>query len=128
MFGRLPTVRARSTSSTARKRSSAMARTLALCWLWRGPDGLPGANGLSLLAVETDRVTGFRRGRKLDKVGMHAQDTAELFFDDVKVPAENVLGLTPRRGFVQLMQQLAWERLSVALGAVSSSAWSGPLP
>jgi acyl-CoA dehydrogenase len=78
----------------------------------------PGANGISLLAVEADRVSGFRRGRNLEKLGMHAQDTSELFFDDVKVPTENLLGGTPGLGFVQLMQQLAWERLSVALNSV----------
>ncbi|HEY2035289.1 MAG TPA: acyl-CoA dehydrogenase family protein [Rhizomicrobium sp.] len=81
-------------------------------------DGGAGASGISLLAVETDKVAGFRRGRNLEKLGMHAQDTSELFFDDVHVPAENLLGLTPGRGFVQLMQQLAWERLSVALNSV----------
>jgi acyl-CoA dehydrogenase len=81
-------------------------------------DGVAGAGGISLIAVEADRADGFRRGRNLEKLGMHAQDTSELFFDDVTVPAENLLGLTPGRGFVQLMQQLAWERLSVALGAV----------
>jgi acyl-CoA dehydrogenase len=80
-------------------------------------DGVAGAGGISLLAVEADKVDGFRRGRNLEKLGMHAQDTSELFFDDVTVPAENLLGGVPGRGFVQLMQQLAWERLSVALNA-----------
>ena len=80
-------------------------------------DGVAGAGGISLIAVEVDEAEGFRRGRNLEKLGMHAQDTSELFFGDVTVPAENLLGGVPGRGFVQLMQQLAWERLSVALSS-----------
>jgi alkylation response protein AidB-like acyl-CoA dehydrogenase len=60
------------------------------------PNGT-GSKAMSLILVETDRP-GFRRGRKLDKVGQHAADTAELFFDDVRVPAENLLGAPSRRG------------------------------
>jgi acyl-CoA dehydrogenase len=78
----------------------------------------PGAKGISLLVVETDRADGFARGRKLDKIGMHAQDTSELFFNDVFVPADNVLGEETGEGFRQLMLQLPWERLSIAIGAV----------
>ena len=63
--------------------------------------------------VETDRA-GFRRGRKLDKVGQPAADTAELFFDDVRVPASNLLG-EENKGFVCLMQELAQERLIIAV-------------
>ena len=62
------------------------------------------------LMVETDEVTGFRRGRNLDKIGMDAQDTSELFFDDVVVPKENLLGLQEGMGFFQLMQELPQER------------------
>lgn len=79
-----------------------------------------GADGISLLVVETDKADGFRRGRNLEKLGMHAQDTSELFFDDVSVPAENLLGAEEGRGFVQLMQQLVWERLNIVLTAVVS--------
>ena len=82
--------------------------------------GTGGAKDVSLIVVEPAKAPGFRRGRNLDKVGMHAQDTSELFFDDVRVPAENLLGEGEGRGFVQLMQELAWERLSCALGAVTS--------
>ncbi|HEX2891744.1 acyl-CoA dehydrogenase family protein [Vineibacter terrae] len=81
-------------------------------------DPAAGARGVSLLVVETASAAGFRRGRNLEKIGMHAQDTSELFFDDVRVPAENLLGETEGQGFVQLMVQLAWERLSCAHGAV----------
>jgi acyl-CoA dehydrogenase len=76
------------------------------------------AKGVSLFVVETDQAEGFKRGRNLDKLGMHGQDTSELFFDAVRVPADHLLGGEEGRGFVQLMEQLAWERLVCALGAV----------
>jgi len=75
-----------------------------------------GAKGLSLVVVEA-AAKGFRRGRKLEKLGMHAQDTSELFFDEVFVPARNLIGETPGLGFAQLMHQLAWERMIIALDA-----------
>lgn len=77
-----------------------------------------GAKGVSLIVVETD-TPGFRRGRVLDKVGLRGQDTAELFFDDVRVPASNLLGETEGRGFIQLMEQLPQERLIIAVTAVA---------
>jgi len=76
--------------------------------------------GLSLLVVERD-TPGFERGRNLDKVGLHAQDTAELFFSAARVPAANRLG-PEGSGFVQLTSNLAQERLSVAAGAVAGAA------
>lgn len=76
-----------------------------------------GAKGISLLVVEADKATGFRRGRKLDKIGLDAQDTSELFFDDVRVPAENLLGGIEGRGFAQLMAELPRERMIIALGS-----------
>lgn len=78
-----------------------------------------GAKGISLLAVETDRP-GFRRGRRLDKVGMHAQDTSELYFDDVRVPADNLLGTKEGQGFFQLMEQLPQERLIIAVSGIGA--------
>jgi len=78
-----------------------------------------GAKGTSLIAVETDRP-GFRRGRQLEKVGMHAQDTSELFFDDVRVPADNLLGTKEGQGFFQLMEQLPQERLIIAVSGIGA--------
>ncbi|HET6504599.1 MAG TPA: acyl-CoA dehydrogenase family protein [Amycolatopsis sp.] len=77
-----------------------------------------GAQGVSLIVVET-ATPGFRRGRVLDKIGMKGQDTAELFFDDVRVPVANLLG-SEGQGFVQLMQQLPQERLIIAVSAVAA--------
>jgi acyl-CoA dehydrogenase len=82
-------------------------------------DPTQGAKGTSLIVVETDGADGFRRGRNLDKVGQDAQDTSELFFEDVRVPATNVLGGDEGRGFIQLMQQLASERLQIAMQGVA---------
>jgi len=76
-------------------------------------DPSAGAKGVSLIMVETDRA-GFRRGRKLDKVGQPAADTTELFFDNVRVPVDNLLG-EENKGFVCLMQELAQERLIIAV-------------
>ncbi|WP_174286233.1 acyl-CoA dehydrogenase family protein [Sphingomonas bacterium] len=77
----------------------------------------PGARGLSLIVVETDQADGFRRGRNLDKLGMHTQDTSELFFDDVFAPSSNLIGELPGQAFSQLMHELAWERMLVSLDA-----------
>jgi acyl-CoA dehydrogenase len=82
--------------------------------------GGAGGKGLSLIVVETKGAEGYRRGRNLDKIGLHASDTSELFFDNVAVPPENLLGSEEGQGFVQLMQQLPQERLSLAVGAVAS--------
>ncbi len=81
-------------------------------------DAARGTKGVSLLMVETADLAGFRRGRLLEKIGQHGLDTAELFFDGVRVPAENLLGDEEGQGFRQLMQQLARERLLIAIGAV----------
>jgi alkylation response protein AidB-like acyl-CoA dehydrogenase len=78
-----------------------------------------GSKGFSLIVVETG-TPGFPRGRKLDKIGLHAQDTAELFFDNVRVPVSNLLG-TEGRGFIHLMERLPRERMSIAAASMSSS-------
>jgi alkylation response protein AidB-like acyl-CoA dehydrogenase len=80
-----------------------------------------GSRGFSLFVVE-DGVPGFTRGRKLDKLGLHAQDTAELFFDNVRVPRSNLLG-TVGAGFTYLMESLPLERLGIAVaGQVAAEA------
>jgi len=83
-------------------------------------DPSAGAKGVSLVVVETDGATGFQRGRNLDKVGLHAADTSELFFDNVNIPPENILGGDEGQGFYQMMQQLPQERLSIACGAAGA--------
>ncbi len=83
-------------------------------------DPTKGAHGTSLIVVETDEVEGFRRGRNLDKIGMAAQDTSELFFDEVRVPTSNLLGHEEGQGFIQLMQQLPSERLQIAITAIKT--------
>jgi acyl-CoA dehydrogenase len=78
-----------------------------------------GVRGFSLLVIEADKTPGFRRGRRLDKVGLKAQDTAELFLDDARVPIDNLLGGMEGRGFYQLMEQLAKERINIAMQALA---------
>jgi acyl-CoA dehydrogenase len=80
-------------------------------------DPKEGARGISLVALETDGAEGFSRGRNLEKTGLHAGDTSELFFDNVAVPPENILGGEEGRGFYQMMEQLPQERLIIACGA-----------
>jgi acyl-CoA dehydrogenase len=81
---------------------------------------VPGARGVSLIVVETGGVDGFERGAPTAKLGMHAQDTSELYFDDVRVPAANLLGEHEGLGFGHLMSQLAAERLTIAIQAVGA--------
>ena len=82
-------------------------------------DPQAGARGTSLLMIETQDLPGFRRGRVLAKIGQKAQDTAELFLDDVRVPASHLLGMEEGQGFAQLMQQLPFERTIIAVSAVA---------
>ena len=77
------------------------------------------AKGISLMVVEADDAPGFRRGRKLKKLGMDSADTSELFFEDISLPAENLLGTEEGQGFAQLMTELPQERLIVAVHAVA---------
>ena len=83
-------------------------------------DPKEGAKGISLLCLETDGAEGFRRGKKLDKIGLDAADTSELFFDDVFVPGDNILGGEEGKGFYQLMGELPQERLVIAVGAMKT--------
>ncbi len=82
-------------------------------------DPSEGAKGISLMLLETEGAEGFERGKKLDKIGLDAQDTSELFFDDVFIPADNVLGGEEGKGFYQLMGELPQERLVIAMGAMT---------
>jgi acyl-CoA dehydrogenase len=84
-------------------------------------DFKPGPRALSLLMVETEALPGYRVGRSLNKIGRHAQDTCELFFDGVRVPAANLLGASEGRGLLQMMDQLRHERLSIGLSAVAAA-------
>lgn len=78
-----------------------------------------GAKGTSLILVENG-MDGFAKGKRLKKIGLRAQDTSELFFDNVRVPAENLLG-NENEGFIYLMQELPWERLQIAISGVASA-------
>lgn len=80
-----------------------------------------GARGMSLIIVETKDLPGYRVGRSLEKVGMHALDTCELFFEDVHVPASNLLSPTEGKGFYQMMDQLPFERILIGVAAVASA-------
>jgi acyl-CoA dehydrogenase len=82
-------------------------------------DPKQGAKGVSLMVVETDDALGFRRGRKLKKLGLDSADTSELFFEEVALPAESLLGTEEGQGFYQLMKELPQERLIVSVGAVA---------
>jgi acyl-CoA dehydrogenase len=83
-------------------------------------DVAQGARGVSLIFVETDHAAGFERGRNLHKLGLEAQDTSELFFNDMRVPAENLLGGDEGQGFFQLMNQLPQERLNIAVQGIAT--------
>ncbi|MCA8869919.1 MAG: acyl-CoA dehydrogenase family protein [Rhodobacteraceae bacterium] len=83
-------------------------------------DPAKGAKGTSLMVLETEGAEGFKRGRKLDKIGLKSADTSELFFDNVEIAPENLLGGVEGQGFYQMMQQLPQERLIIGCGAVGA--------
>ena len=82
--------------------------------------GDAGAKGISLIVLETEDLPGFRVGRLLKKLGQHASDTAELFFDGVRVPADHLIGETEGTGFAQLMSQLPYERMLLGVSAAAA--------
>jgi acyl-CoA dehydrogenase len=87
-------------------------------------DPTEGAKGISIIMVETKDLPGYRVGRVLDKIGQNGWDTAELFFDDCRVPAGNLLGPAEGQGFVQLMRDLPYERALLALGGVAAMEYA----
>jgi acyl-CoA dehydrogenase len=92
-----------------------------VCLAVRTDPRAPGPKGLSLLMIETRDLPGYRAGPSLEKIGRHAQDTCQLFFDSVRVPAANLLGAGEGRGLFQMMDQLNYERLSIALSAAAGA-------
>lgn len=81
--------------------------------------GEAGSRGVSLAVLETENLAGFRVGRRLEKLGQHASDTAELFFDGVRIAADQLLGEKEGDGFIQLMSQLPYERLLLCVPAAA---------
>ena len=96
--------------------SNGQTANLVLVCAKTDPD--KGAKGISIFLVDTDEVEGFERGRNLEKIGQHAADTSELFFNDVKVPAQALLGEEEGQGFIQLMQKLPQERHIIGLQGI----------
>jgi acyl-CoA dehydrogenase len=81
--------------------------------------GEAGSRGVSLVVMETENLPGFRVGRRLEKLGQHASDTAELFFENLRIPCDQLIGGVEGRGFAQLMSQLPFERLMIAVPAAA---------
>ena len=92
-----------------------------ICLAVRTDPKASGLKALSLLMLETTELPGYRVGRPLQKIGRHAQDVCELFFDGVRVPAGNLLGPGEGSGLFQMMDQLSYERLSIGLSAVAAA-------
>jgi acyl-CoA dehydrogenase len=84
-------------------------------------DRAAGPRNISLIIVEARELQGYRVGRPLDKVGMQAQDSCELFFDDVRVPSSNLLGSAEGRGLLQIMENMSYERLAIGVAAVTTA-------
>jgi acyl-CoA dehydrogenase len=91
-----------------------------ICLAVKTDSASAGFKGLSLIMVETKNLSGYHVGKPLEKVGMHAQDTCEIFFDETRIPVANLLGAVEGRGFSQMMEQLPYERLIVAACAVAT--------
>ena len=81
----------------------------------------PGPRGISMIVVEPKNLSGYSIGAPLEKVGMHAQDTCEIFFDGMRVPASNLLGSSEGKGLSQMMSQLPYERLMIGLASIATA-------
>jgi acyl-CoA dehydrogenase len=92
-----------------------------VCLALKTDTKVAGWKGISLVIVETQGLAGYQAGRALEKIGMHAQDTCELFFADMRVPVANLLGSAEGKGFAQMMEQLPYERLTVGVSAVAAT-------
>src|SRR5262249_39598829 len=92
-----------------------------LCLAVRTGSPEAGPKGISLLIIEPKGLPGYSVGPPLEKVGLHAQDTCELFFKDVRVPATSLLGPSEGRGLSQLMEMMGYERLSIGVSAVATA-------
>ena len=87
-------------------------------------DPTQGARGISILMVETKNLKGYRVGSVLDKIGQNGWDTAELFFDDCRVPASCLLGPAEGQGFMQMMRDLPYERVLLAIGGLGAMEYA----
>lgn len=92
-----------------------------VCLAVKTDPAAPGPRGISLLLVETKGLAGYRVGKPLEKVGRNGHDTCELFFESARVPASSLLGSAEGKGFFQMMSQLTYERLSVAVAAAATA-------
>jgi acyl-CoA dehydrogenase len=92
-----------------------------ICLAVKTDTKVPAMRGISLIIAEPKNLPGYEVGRALEKVGMHAQDTCEIFFDEVRIPSRNLLGSTEGKGFGQMMEQLPYERLTVGVSAVATA-------
>ncbi len=91
-----------------------------VCVVAKTNSKVAGVRGISLIIVETKNLAGYRTGRSLPKVGREGQDTCEVFFDDVRVPAANLLGSEEGNGFAQVLEQLPYERLAIGVSAIAT--------
>jgi acyl-CoA dehydrogenase len=91
-----------------------------LCLAVKTDARIAGPKGISLIIIETRDLPGYHVGNPIEKVGMHGQDTCELFFDDVRVPASNLLGAAEGQGIYQVMDKMSYERLAISVAAVAT--------
>lgn len=92
-----------------------------VCVATKTNQSAPAMRALTMIVVETKGLSGYSVGRPIEKIGRNGVDTCEVFFDNVRVPAANRLGSTPGLGFSQMMQQLPYERLTIAVGALAAA-------